>query len=88
MVDGSTERSFSSRALRLALVSCAVLTGGLLLSETQALATGGEPVIASESVTSITEHSATLEVQIDTGGLETTYAFWLGHEVCASPVGV
>jgi hypothetical protein len=40
MVDGSTSRSFPSRALHLALVSCVVLVGWLVLSGPQALAAG------------------------------------------------
>lgn len=83
---GSTSRSFPSRALRCMLVSCAILAGGFVLSVTPASAAGGEPTIVSESVSGVGEHDATLEAQIDTGGLETTYAFWLGHEVCASPL--
>lgn len=58
MVDGSMSRSLSSRALQLALVfSSAVLLGGLALSGTQALATGGEvPSIQGVSATDITAH--------------------------------
>jgi hypothetical protein len=79
-------RSSPSRVLRLALVSCAILLGGLV-SGTQALAAGGEaPSIEGLSATTITEHGATLEATIDPEGLATTYAFWLGHEVCRAPV--
>jgi hypothetical protein len=85
-MEGSTRRFFSSRALRLAFASCAVLASALLLPAGQALATGGEPTIVSESASSIAEHGTTLEATIDPEGLETTYAFWLGHEVCTVPV--
>jgi hypothetical protein len=74
------------RALRLALVSSAILLAGLVLSGARALAAGDEPVIAGESVSGVGEHGATLEATIDPDGLETTYAFWLGREVCTSPV--
>jgi hypothetical protein len=57
-----------------------------MLSAAPALATGREPTIVSESASSITEHGATLEAQVNTGGLETTYAFWLGQQRCAQPV--
>jgi len=85
-MDGSMNRSFPLRALRLALIACAILAAAFVLPAGQALAAGGEPTIVSESVSGVGEHDATLEAQIDTGGLETTYAFWLGHEVCASPL--
>ena len=38
-------------------------------------ASPGAPVIESESVSSVTEHDATLEAQISTGGFETAYEF-------------
>jgi hypothetical protein len=83
-MDGLTRRSFSLRALRFALVSCAILTGGAMLSSAQASAAGGEPTIAGESATSITEHSATLEAQINPEGLETAYEFWIESANCQS----
>jgi alpha-tubulin suppressor-like RCC1 family protein len=48
---------------------------------------GQAPAIESVSVSGITEHDATLEAQIDTGGLETTYQFTMwsicgGKGVC------
>jgi hypothetical protein len=74
------------RALLLTLISCAVLAGGLVFSAAQASAAGGEPTIVSESATSITEHGATLEAQIDPEGLETKYELWLEYAVC-QPAG-
>ncbi|MGA9283924.1 MAG: fibronectin type III domain-containing protein [Solirubrobacteraceae bacterium] len=43
------------------------------------------PSIEGESTTGITEHSATLEAQINPGGLETTYEFWLEYAACQGP---
>ena len=73
MTDGSTRRSLPLLALQLALASCAILAAGLVLSAAQALAAGGEPTIGSVSASNITEHDATLETQIEPGGLETKY---------------
>jgi hypothetical protein len=64
------------------LVSCAILAGGLAFSAAQALAAAGEPAIVSESATSITEHGATLEAEIDPNGLETSYEFWVESADC------
>ena len=44
------------------------------------------PTVESESVSDVTERGATLEARIDPGGFETTYAFWVGHDVCSSEV--
>lgn len=44
--------------------------------------------VESESVSDVTERGATLEARIDPGGFETTYAFWVGHDVCSSEVGM
>ncbi len=41
----------------------------------------GPPAIESESVSHITSTDATLEAQIDTEGLETTYTFYLGGPI-------
>jgi hypothetical protein len=82
MTDGSTRKPFPSRALPLALASCAILAGRLVFSRAQALAATAEPTIESESATNVTEHAAALQATIDPNGLEATYAFWLAHEVC------
>ncbi|HEX4114677.1 MAG TPA: hypothetical protein VHY18_02250 [Solirubrobacteraceae bacterium] len=44
------------------------------------------PTVESESVSGLTEHGATLEARINPGGFETTYAFWVGHDVCSPEV--
>ncbi len=41
---------------------------------------GTAPSIEGESVSNITEHDATLEAQINPGGLQSTYQFKLGKE--------
>jgi hypothetical protein len=74
------------RTLLFMFISCAIVVGGLVLSDTPALADGGEPTIVSESATSITEHGATLEAQIDPEGLETKYEFWVEYAIC-QPAG-
>jgi hypothetical protein len=61
----------------LAMVACACLPASALA--------GGMPLFEGESVSGVGEHGATLEATIDPDGLETTYAFWLGREVCSSP---
>jgi hypothetical protein len=53
--------------------------------ETLALPTTSSPSIESESTTGITEHGATLEAQINPGGLETTYEFWREFATCHGP---
>lgn len=81
----SVRRSFPSRALRLALVSCAVLVAGFLLSVAPVLASAGEPpTISGETPAGVTEHGATLEAQIDPEGSETTFEVWIQ---CERPAG-
>ncbi len=58
MKHGFTSRSFHWRFLRLALVSSVILAGGLVFSDTPALAAGGEPTIDSVLAFGITEHIA------------------------------
>jgi hypothetical protein len=78
MVDGSMSGSFSSRARRLVLASCAVLVGALVLSGAPALASGGElPTVEDVTATKVYEHEGTIEAQIDPQGSETTYEIWL-----------
>jgi hypothetical protein len=77
MVDGSTERSFSSRVLLFALVSCAILAGGLVPSSAQAM-TGCEaitPTIEHVALKEITPAGAVLEAQIDPQNSATSYEF-------------
>jgi len=78
----SVSRLSLQRAVWLGFVSCAILIGALALPGARALAAAGEPVIASESVSNITEHSARLEAQIDPSGLETAYEFWVESANC------
>jgi hypothetical protein len=70
------------RTLLLTFISCAIVVGGLVFSAAQALAAGGEPMISGVYATSITEHGATLEAQIDPEGIATTYEFWVESAVC------
>lgn len=77
-------RPLFSYILRLALVLCSLVTWGVVIPGTQALAAegGGEsastsPTIESESQSSITEHGVTLEAQINSEGSETEYQLWL-----------
>jgi hypothetical protein len=70
------------RVLRLALLLSVTVAGGVVLSSTQASATGGEPAISGVSATNINEHGATLEAQIDPQGIATTYEFWVESAVC------
>ncbi len=87
MVEGSsTRRSFPARVLPLALIVCAVMAGGLMLSGAQALAATGEPVISGVSVTNVTEHGVTIEAQINSEGSETAYEIRLVWQV-ADPKG-
>ncbi len=75
-MDGLTRRSLSLRALWVALASCAILAGGVMLSGGQALAVeGAPPAIDGESVPSITQTGATLEAQINPEGRTVRYQF-------------
>jgi hypothetical protein len=82
VIDGLLKRVLLPRIVRLVLALCSVLAGGLLFTGTQALAVDGSgqsageaPVIATVSVSNVTEHDATLEAQIETNGRYTGYAF-------------
>jgi hypothetical protein len=61
-----------------------MLTGRLVLSNASALAAGGEPTIYGVSAYNVTEHSATLQAQIDPMGLETKYELWIEYGLCHS----
>jgi len=82
---GSRQRKspFSLSALRYALASCAILSGGLVLSAAPVLAASGEPPtieggqIKQVNGQQVNEHDATLEVWIDPHGNETSYTVWL-----------
>ena len=54
---------------------------------TAALALSAAPAIDSESASHVTDHSATLEGEINPEGLETKYEFWLQYAVCQSTLG-
>jgi hypothetical protein len=76
VIDSLLSRALPPCILRLALALCSVLAlTGLLFSGAQALAASTAPTIASESVSNVTEHDATLEAQIETNDLYTGY--WL-----------
>lgn len=78
-LDCSTKRALPLRAMRLALVSCAILAGGVMLSGAQALAVEGErPAIDGESATNVTQTGATLEAQINPENQETSWSFQYG----------
>ena len=68
-------RSPTATAL-LVVLALALLTGvvGIVPAAADAIS---PPAIVSESVSGITEHDATLETQLNTEGLETTYKFYL-----------
>jgi len=55
---------------------------GVLTSTAVADTGSTAPTIESVSVLGITEHDATLEAQVDPGGLATTYEIWLSSPVC------
>jgi hypothetical protein len=77
-VESRAKRSFPSPVLRVALVSCAILASGLVLSAARASAAEGVgPVIGHVAATEVAEHEVKVEAQIDPGGLETTYEVWL-----------
>jgi hypothetical protein len=84
MADDSRRGSLCFRGVRLALVSCTVLVGGLVLSAAQASAASDEPpTIEGGQLKQVSEHDAanehdaTLEVWIDPHGNETSYTVWL-----------
>jgi hypothetical protein len=82
VVNGWTGRSSSLPALRLALVSCAILASGLVFFTAPALAIEAErPTIVNAQATDITEQGARLEAQIRPGG-EATYYFEYGTSPC------
>jgi hypothetical protein len=65
-----------SIGIRLALVPLLALAALALVSPAAAL--GAAPSIEAESVSHITAIDATVEAQINPGGLETTYEVWVG----------
>lgn len=73
------------RALLFGLVSCAVFVGFAGLPAVSMASTA--PVVDSESVAHLGEREATLEAQLDPGGLETKYEFWLQYRACQSSQG-
>ena len=91
MVGSWTKRSLASRALRLALVSCAVLAGGLVFSNAPALAAGGiPPLIGPITFGGQSSGEGILEAQINPEGHETNYEITLdcpGQERCQHTEG-
>jgi hypothetical protein len=84
MLDDSTTSPVRLYARQLALTSCAILAGGLPLSEAQASASEGQrPVIDNAVATYITEDTTRLEARISPGGYETSYEFWLECQTAA-----
>jgi hypothetical protein len=77
MKESLTRRPFPVRVLLLALVACAVLAGTLALPGARASAAGSAPVVSDVSATTIAEHGATLEAQVNPQGSETSYEFWV-----------
>jgi hypothetical protein len=89
VIDGLMRRILPPRILWPTLVACALACGVLLSAGNVSAAEGGEaPVIVSASVTGLTEHDATVEAQINSEGLETTYELWLEYKVCKESEGV
>jgi hypothetical protein len=73
---GSSGRSSEGRRLGRPLRALAALTALLaFLAFSSSAMASSPPVIESESVSHISEHDATLEAQIETGGLYTGYWF-------------
>jgi hypothetical protein len=75
-----TKRSFPARACRLALVSCAILAGGLVPSSAQAMAglpacEAKSPTIDSVTLKEVTMAGVALEAEINPEGNETSYEF-------------
>ncbi|HXP36785.1 MAG TPA: hypothetical protein VN817_03375 [Solirubrobacteraceae bacterium] len=82
-----------TRASSLAFVVCAVLVTSLSVVEASASAEG-LPKIVDAQAKDMTEHGATLELQIDPQGSETAYEVWLeceravpGDGPCEPPLG-
>jgi hypothetical protein len=73
------ERHAGRRTLGLAAFAAVCCLASGLAASAQASTV---PVIDSESASSITEHDATLEAQINPDGLETTYEFRLETPEC------
>jgi hypothetical protein len=73
-----TRRRFSGWLARGLLVLCATMGVALAAAALPAAAlAGGSPTIESLSASQITQSDATLEAQINPGGLETTYELWM-----------
>jgi hypothetical protein len=74
------------RASSVASVVCVVSVGSLAIAEASASA-GQLPKIVDAQAKDMTEHGATLELQIDPQGSETTYEVWLECERAVSGAG-
>ena len=83
---GSSGQSSGERRLGRPLHALAAVTALLafLAFSGSALASSA-PTIESESVSGLTEHDATLEAQINPGGLETTYKFQIAQSPACLP---
>jgi hypothetical protein len=71
---GTTRRSPHPLS-RSCILAPLLLLATLAFSATPALASSSPPAIETESVSAVTEHDATLQAQIETGGLYTGYQF-------------
>jgi len=81
-------KSLPWRALRLALVSCAILAGGFVFSASPAVAAEGVgPVIGHVTAAEVAEHEVKVEAQIDPGSLETAYEIRLVWQLPDPPGG-
>jgi hypothetical protein len=83
---GSSGQPSAERRLGRSVHALAAVTVllALLVFSSSALASSA-PTIESESVSGLTEHDATLEAQINPGGLETTYKFQIAQSPACLP---
>jgi hypothetical protein len=81
MEESIRDRSSSSRALRLALLACTILAGGLSLFAAQASAAEGKPPVI-ESISAGTGSEVTAGAKINPEGLATTYEIRLECPSC------
>jgi hypothetical protein len=79
------KRSSFRRMPSAIIVVVLVAVGSLAWTASALAASTAPPMIASESVSHITEHDATLNAHIDPNGLETTYQFRL-ESGCLPPL--
>ncbi len=83
---GSSGQPSAERRLGRPLHALAAVTVLLAFLVFSSSAMASEPpTIESESVSGLTEHDATLEAQINSGGLETTYKFQIAQSPACLP---